>query len=161
MRRFRVPSSQRAPAIPASNAACGSVRDIGTPTAITHAIEQGPWRQWPATWGKEVYSSWRSLESYLAALVRGKRVAMEYSPGDAVPYLDRVPAGVLEMVRAAGAEVVSSAELVTRFYATWTNDELESHRRTAEKVADIARNALRHAGAEARAGRVPGCMPGA
>jgi Xaa-Pro aminopeptidase len=131
----------------------GFIPASGTPTAITHAIEQGPWRQWPAGWGKEVYSSWRSLESYLAALVRGKRVAMEYSPGDAVPYLDRVPAGVLEMVRAAGAEVVSSAELVTQFYATWTGDELESHRRTAEKVAEIARRALTYAGAEARAGR--------
>jgi hypothetical protein len=83
----------------------GFIPVTGVPTAITHAIEPGPWRQWPAAWGKEVYSSWRSLESYLAALVRGKRVAMEYSPGDAVPYLDRVPAGVLEMVRAAGAEV--------------------------------------------------------
>jgi Xaa-Pro aminopeptidase len=131
----------------------GFIPASGTPTAITHAIEQGPWRQWPAGWGKEVYSSWRSLESYLAALVRGKRVAMEYSPGDAVPYLDRVPAGVLEMVRAAGAEVVSSAELVTQFYATWTGDELDSHRRTAEKVAEIARRALTYAGAEARAGR--------
>ena len=125
----------------------------GTPTAITHAIEQGPWQRWPGAWRKEVYSSWRSLESYVAALVRGKRVAMEYSPGDAVPYLDRVPAGVLEMVRAAGAEVVSSAELVTQFYATWTDDELATHRRTAEKVADIAQQALRHAGAEAHAGR--------
>jgi Xaa-Pro dipeptidase len=125
----------------------------GTPTAITHAIEQGPWQRWPAAWGKEVYSSWRSLESYVAALVRGKRVAMEYSPGDAVPYVDRVPAGVLEMVRAAGAEVVSSAELVTQFYATWTDEELATHRRTAEKVAEIAQQALRHAGAEAHAGR--------
>jgi Xaa-Pro aminopeptidase len=131
----------------------GFIPASGTPTAITHAIEQGPWRQWPAGWGKEVYSSWRSLESYLAALVRGKRVAMEYSPGDAVPYLDRVPAGVLEMVRAAGADVVSSAELVTQFYATWTGDELESHRRTAEKVAEIARKALKYAGGEAHAGR--------
>ena len=125
----------------------------GTPTAITHAIEQGPWQRWPAAWRKEVYSSWRSLESYVAALVRGKRVAMEYSPGDAVPYLDRVPAGVLEMVRAAGAEVVTSAELVTQFYATWTGDQLQSHRRSAEKVAEIARRALQHAGTEARAGR--------
>ena len=57
------------------------------------------------------------------------------------------------MVRAAGADVVSSAELVTRFYATWTDDELATHRRTAEKVADIAQRALRHAGAEAHAGR--------
>jgi Xaa-Pro dipeptidase len=125
----------------------------GTPTAITHAIEQGPWRKWPAAWGREVYSSWRSLESYLAALVGGKRVAMEYSPGDAVPYLDRVPAGVLEMVRAAGADVVSSADLVTRFYATWTEQGLASHRRTAEKIAAIAHEAIRFAGAEAHAGR--------
>jgi len=131
----------------------GFIPVTGVPTAITHAIEPGPWRQWPAAWVKDVYSSWRSLESYLAALVRGKRVAMEYSPGDAVPYLDRVPAGVLEMVRAAGAEVVTSAELVTRFYATWTGDELQTHRRTAEKVAEIARRALKHAGAETRAGR--------
>ena len=125
----------------------------GVPTAITHAIEQGPWRRWPSGWKKDVYSSWRSLEAYLAGLVKGKRVAMEYSPGDAVPYLDRVPAGVLEMVRGAGAEVVTSAELVTQFYATWTDDQLASHRRTAEKIAGIARAALAHAGARARAGR--------
>jgi Xaa-Pro aminopeptidase len=125
----------------------------GVPTAVTHAIEQGPWRRWPAAWGKEVYSSWRSLEGFLATLVNGKRVAMEYSAGDAVPYLDRVPAGVLEMVRAAGAEVVSSSELVTRFYATWTDEQLASHRRTAEKIAQIAQRALQYAGAEAHAGR--------
>ena len=125
----------------------------GVPTAVTHAIEQGPWRRWPAAWGKEVYSSWRSLEGFLATLVKGKRVAMEYSAGDAVPYLDRVPAGVLEMVRAAGAEVVSSSELVTRFYATWTDEQLASHRRTAETIAQIAQRALQYAGAEAHAGR--------
>ena len=65
----------------------------GAPTAITHAIEQGPWRRWPPAWRRERYSGWRELESHLASLVQGKRVAMEYSPGDAVPYLDRVPAG--------------------------------------------------------------------
>src|SRR5919112_2264136 len=63
----------------------------GTPVAVTHAIEQGPWHRWPGGWGRERYSSWRALESQLARMVRGKRVAMEYSPGDAVPYLDRVP----------------------------------------------------------------------
>ena len=66
----------------------------GNPVAITHAIEQGPWLDWPSGWGKEVYSSWKSLESTLRAVVGGKRVAMEYSPGDAVPYVDRIPAGV-------------------------------------------------------------------
>ena len=117
----------------------------GAPVAVTHAIEQGPWRHWPAAWGRETYSSWRTLEALLARLVGGKRVAMEYSPGDAVPYLDRVPAGVLDMVRAAGAEVVSSAELVTRFYAVWTAEHLAAHRRAAEAIAGVARDAMRHA----------------
>ncbi|HJR63445.1 MAG TPA: Xaa-Pro peptidase family protein [Gemmatimonadaceae bacterium] len=124
----------------------------GVPVAITHNIEQGPWRAWPAAWGRERYSTWRTLEETLARLVRGKRVAMEYSPGDAVPYVDRVPAGVLEMVRAAGAEVVSSAELVTRFYAVWSADQLAAHRRAAEVVAGIARDAMQEAGARQRAG---------
>lgn len=122
----------------------------GPPVAITHNIEQGPWRQWPAEWGRERYSTWQALEAAVAKLVHGKRVAMEYSPGDAVPYVDRVPAGVLEMVRAAGAEVASSAELVTRFYAMWSADGLASHRRAAELVATIARDALAVAGARAR-----------
>jgi Xaa-Pro dipeptidase len=124
----------------------------GAPTAITHAIEQGPWRRWPEAWPREQYSSWRVLESALARMVRGKRLAMEYSPGNAVPYVDKVPAGVLEMVRAAGAEVVSSAELVTRFYAVWTPAQLESHRRAAERVAAIAREAIVFAGERANAG---------
>ena len=123
----------------------------GRPVAITHAIEQGPWRRWPESWGREIYSTWRQLESLVAGLVKGKRVAMEYSPGDAVPYLDRVPAGVLELVRAAGADVVSSGLLVTRFYASWTTDHLASHRRSAERIAEIAREAMVFAGERAAA----------
>jgi Xaa-Pro dipeptidase len=121
----------------------------GTPVAVTHAIEQGPWRHWPAEWRREVYSSWRSLEAALASFLGGKRVAMEYSPGDSVPYLDRVPAGVIEMVRAAGAQVVSSGELVTRFYAVWTADDIATHERAAEEIARIAREAFEQAGARA------------
>ena len=88
----------------------------GVPHALGHAIEPGPWHSWPKAWGKSTYSSWRTLESSVSEMVKGKRIAMEYSAGDAVPYLDRVPAGVLEMVRAAGAtSITSSGELVTRF----------------------------------------------
>ena len=119
----------------------------GVPVAVTHEIEQGPWRLWPASWKRTRYGSWKVLEQTLASLVKGKRIAMEYSPGDAVPYLDRVPAGVLEMVRAAGAEVVSSGALVSRFYATWSDAQLESHRRAAEIVAATAYEAFTIAGA--------------
>ncbi len=121
----------------------------GSPVAITHAIEQGPWLQWPTKWRKETYSSWRVLESLLAGLVSGKRVAMEYSPGDAVPYLDRVPAGVLEMVRTAGATVVTSADLVSTFYAVWSDDQRASHERASRAVSIIGQQAIRLAGSRA------------
>jgi Xaa-Pro dipeptidase len=122
----------------------------GTPVAISHAIEQGPWRHWPQDWTREIYSSWKSLEALLAKHVGGKKVAMEYSKGDAVPYLDRVPAGVLEMVREAGADVVSSGELVSRFYAMWNAEHVASHLRAAEVIAKIAKDALALAGDRAR-----------
>jgi Xaa-Pro aminopeptidase len=121
----------------------------GSPVAITHAIEQGPWLGWPAKWRKEKYSSWRSLESLLAGLVGGKRVAMEYSPGDAVPYLDRVPAGVLEMVRSAGATVLSSGDLVSAFYAVWNDDQRASHERASRAVSILGQEAIRLAGSRA------------
>jgi Xaa-Pro dipeptidase len=121
----------------------------GNPTAITHNIEQGPWASWPSSWGKERYSSWRELESLVAKLVKGKKVAMEYSPGDAVPYLDRVPAGVIELVRNAGATVVTSADLVSRFYAVWNDEQRASHERAARAVSTIGQEAIRLAGSRA------------
>jgi Xaa-Pro aminopeptidase len=125
----------------------------GVPVAVTHAIEQGVWRDWPNEWSKERYSSWWSLEEHVRKLVAGKTVAMEYSAGDAVPYLDRIPAGVAELVRGTGATIVSSGNLVSRFHAVWTDAELASHRRAAEIIATIARDAVRFAGEQARSGR--------
>ena len=123
----------------------------GVPQALGHAIEPGPWQAWPAAWGKSTYSSWRSLERSVGEMVAGKRIAMEYSAGDAVPYLDRVPAGVLEMVRAAGAaSIASSGELVTRFHASWNAAHIASHVRSAEIIAAIAQAAFRIAGDRSR-----------
>jgi Xaa-Pro aminopeptidase len=125
----------------------------GAPVAITHAIEQGVWRDWPSAWGKVVYSSWRSLEEHVRTLVAGKRIAMEYSAGGAVPYLDRIPAGMLELVKASGAVIDSSGNLVSRFFSRWSDDDIASHRRAAAVVAEVARDALRFAGERAKAGR--------
>ena len=126
----------------------------GTPSALGHAIEPGPWRKWPSEWPRDIYSSWRELESRVGAIVRERRIAMEYSPGDAVPYLDRVPAGVLDMVREAGArEVVSSGELVSRFYAAWTSEQIASHLRAAEIIRQVALDAFSLAGERSRTKR--------
>ena len=124
----------------------------GIPRAIGHNIEPGPWANWPKEWPRVTYSSWQTLESELAKLVANKRVAMEYSAGDAIPYLDRIPAGVLEMVRATGATVVSSGELVSHVYATWTTPQRDSHVRAAEIIAQIAKDTIHYAGAQIAAG---------
>lgn len=124
----------------------------GMPVAITHHIEQTVWRDWPDAWTRERYSALTTLEGLLQMTVGGKRVAMEYSPGNDVPFLDRVPAGMLEMVRAAGATVVSSADLVSRFNAAWSPAQLASHVRAAEHLQRLAREALTWAGSEVRRG---------
>ncbi len=124
----------------------------GTPVAITHAIEQAPWSAWPAAWEKVVYSAWQTLEEALPRYVRGRRIAMEYSAGDAVPVVDRVPAGVLELVRASGAEVVTSADLVSRFFAVWTPTEIASHRANAEVLRTIALEGFQRIGRAVAAG---------
>jgi Xaa-Pro dipeptidase len=113
----------------------------GRPVALTHRIEQQPWREW--RWENRPYLDWRSLERELQAILgAGGTVAMEYSEGDAVPYLDRVPAGVLDMVRAAGARVASSGDLVSAFYSRWSAEGEASHRRAAAIVQRTAREAF-------------------
>lgn len=108
----------------------------GKPIAVAHAIEQHRVAGLPGE--VRTYAAWRQLEEQLARLVSGKRLAMEYSARDAVPYLDRVPAGVIELVRAAGAEIVSSSELVTALASRWTPQELDNHRRAARLIKEIA-----------------------
>ena len=130
----------------------GYIPRSGLPVAITHNIEQQGWRDWPTGWTRERYSAWTELAAHLAKHVGGKTVAMEYSPDDAVPYLDRVPAGVLELVRGAGARVVSSGELVTRFYAVLSSEQIASHERAAVIVAETGQAAIRRAGEQAAAG---------
>lgn len=126
----------------------------GEPVAVIHGIEEDPWARWP--WGRRRYVGWRELDDVLRELLAGaKRVAMEVSPGDAVPALDLVPAGVVELVRRAGPEVVSSGDLVTRFYSRWTPEQVASHRRAAAALAEVARDAFAHLAARVAAGDAP------
>ncbi|MBI4543635.1 MAG: aminopeptidase P family protein [Gemmatimonadetes bacterium] len=113
----------------------------GEPRAVVHGIEEAPWRSWP--WSRQRYIGWRELDEALRGLFGGAgRVAMEISPGDSVPALDLVPAGVLELVRAAGAQVVSSGELITRFHSRWSAEGLASHRRASVVLVEVARAAF-------------------
>jgi Xaa-Pro aminopeptidase len=123
----------------------------GKPTALTHGIEQQPWEGWIGD--KLVYSGWRELESSLREMLAGvRRVAMEYTPNDAVPYVDVVPAGVIELVRAAGAEPESSGDLVSAFHAVWSAEGEASHRRASAIVRETAHGAFERIAAAVKAG---------
>src|ERR1041384_8276331 len=122
----------------------------GAPIALAHRIEQHALAGFPGE--IRPYSSWRELHAGLRALVANRTVAMEVSALDAVPYLDRVPSGVVELVQSLGGRVVSSAPLVTRFAARWSAAELDGHRHAAAKLAEIAREALVWAGQETARG---------
>ena len=123
----------------------------GEVRTLVHAIESSSWRHWP--WPRESYSGWREMEKSLGSLLGGaRRVALETSPGAAVPTVDLVPAGTVELVRSLGAEPVSSGDLVSRFFSAWTRDQLVDHRRTAETIAEVARSAFQEAGRAIRDG---------
>ena len=124
----------------------------GTPVALVHAVDAELWREWPSIWPRVVWVRREELSRELAALVGGRTVAMEYSPGGAIPYGDYIPAGTLELVRSAGAKPVSSAELVSRYCSVWTPEDLAGHLRAAAILSEIARAAIGRIGERARAG---------
>ncbi|HEU5219368.1 MAG TPA: M24 family peptidase [Gemmatimonadales bacterium] len=110
------------------------------PVAVAHKIELQPVADFP---GRVIpYARWEELHAALKGLVAGKTVAMEISPKNGVPYLDRVPYGVVDLIQSLGGKVVSSAPLVTQFAARWTDDEATGHIKAAEVVARIAKEAL-------------------
>jgi hypothetical protein len=97
----------------------------GEPVAVAHRIELQSVAGFP---GRIIpYSRWEELHDALRSVVAGKRVAMEVAEDDAVPYLDRVPSGVVQLLQKLGATVVPSAALVTRFASVWSADDLADH----------------------------------
>jgi len=118
--------------------------------AVAHKIELAAVQGFP---GRVLpYARWEELHAALGSVVQGRRLAMEISPDDAVPYLDRVPYGVVELVRRLGGTVVPSGPLVSRFAARWTAAEAADHRAAAEVLAEVARAELARAVREAGAG---------
>jgi Xaa-Pro aminopeptidase len=98
----------------------------GEPRALVHAIERHALAHLPGTTTQ--YAGRDQLETGLRRLLEGvPRVAMEYSPRCAIPYVSRVDAGTVELVRACGAEVVSSGDLIQRFGAVWDGAAIASH----------------------------------
>jgi Xaa-Pro aminopeptidase len=108
----------------------------GEPRKLVHAIEPYSLAHLPGS--TEKYAGREALEAGLGRLLAGvPRVAMEYSPNCAIPYVARVDAGTIELVRKTGAQVVSSGDLIQRFAAVWDDRAIAAHRTASEKLYRI------------------------
>ncbi len=109
----------------------------GEPRKLVHRIEEAALDHLPGA-SKTAYFRWQEFEAGLKQLVGGAgTIAMEYSPNNGNPYVSRVDAGTVELVRSFGPKVVSSGDLVQEFEATWGDAEWASHQ-AAAKLTDAA-----------------------
>lgn len=126
----------------------------GEPVLLVHAIEIGSMPKKPGT--VVAYAGWQAFQSAMKDLLAGrKKVAMEYCPMGSIPYLSRVDAGTLELVRSFGVDVVSSADLVQHFLCVLDDWQIESHVRAAKAMDRCREAAYAFVRAEIRAGRTP------
>jgi Xaa-Pro dipeptidase len=113
----------------------------GEPAGLVHRIERGMLDCLPG--GRTAYSSWKEQVDGLRKLLIGsRRVAMQYSPNCAIPYVSMVDGGTVELVRSLGVDVASSAELIQYFEARWTPQALESHLEAGRRVDRVRRQAF-------------------
>ena len=112
----------------------------GEPKKLVHRIESFKLDSLPGT--KAVYSSWQELESQIATLLTGAtKIAMQYSPRNAIMYVSMVDAGTIEVLRELGKQIVSSADLVSHFEAVLTDAQLATHyvaQKSVDAILDAA-----------------------
>jgi len=113
----------------------------GEPRKLVHRIESGSLDTVPGS--KDAYSSWADQKQKLHSLLNGaKRIAMQYSPDCAIPYVSMVDAGTLELVRSSGVEIFTSANLVQEFESRWTEQQFQLHVDAGKLVDKILQEAF-------------------
>ncbi len=123
----------------------------GDPKKLVHRIESGRLDSLPGT--KAAYSSWQELEAALAAMLEGStKIAMQYSPRNAIMYVSLVDAGTVEVLRELGKTIVSSADLVSRFEAVLTEAQIATHFAAQAKLDPILTAGWKRMGELVRSG---------
>lgn len=123
----------------------------GEPKKLVHRIEAGRLDALPGK--KAVYSSWQELEAQLEAMLAGQsRIAMQYSPRNAIMYISLVDAGTVELLREMGKEIVSSANLVSQFEAVLSDEQMATHFVAQRKIDEILDAGWKEIGSRARSG---------
>jgi Xaa-Pro dipeptidase len=123
----------------------------GQPRKLTHRIESGKLASLPGS--GQLYSSWQELESALRTMLEPyKKLAMQYSPRNAIMYVSLVDAGTVEVLRDMGKTIVSSADLVSRFEAVLTPEQIASHYEAQRHIDEIVTAAWKHIATRLRSG---------
>ncbi len=121
----------------------------GEPVALISSVESHVLRELPGR--RLIFHTWQEMRAHLATLlVRGQRLAMEYSPMNAIPYIARVDAGTVELVRSYGVEVVSSANIAQRFVACLSEEQIASHREAGRRLIAARDNLFAQLGEDLR-----------
>lgn len=116
----------------------------GTPKKLVHKIEAGALAAVP---GDTLYYAGQNelRENLKKAIGKAKKVAMQYSSKNAIPYVAMVDAGTVELVRSLGAKVMTSADLVQKYEACWSKEQLESHLAAGREIDRIVRETFEYA----------------
>jgi Xaa-Pro dipeptidase len=123
----------------------------GEPSKLVHKIEAGHLDSLPGS--KRVYSGWQELfEQIKLFLADYKTIAMQYSPNNLVFTVSLVDAGTMEVVRGVGKNVVSAADLIAQFEATWTDEQIQTHFAARDAVDSITTAAFAEIGRRVRNG---------
>lgn len=123
----------------------------GEPRGLAHKIEAQTLKELPGKVG--LYAGWKEMVDGLRGLLGGaKRVAMQYSPDCAVPYVAMVDAGTVDLVRGLGVDVETSADLVQAFESRWTAAQLEHHLEAGRRVDQVRADAFGRISAQQQAG---------
>lgn len=123
----------------------------GTPQKLVHRIEAGHLDSLPGD--KRAYSAWQELFDGLKSILTPyKKIAMQYSPNNVIFYVGLTDAGTVEFLRSLGKEIVSSADLVARFEATLSEEQLKTHFEARDKIDAITAAAFKEIGRRVRNG---------
>lgn len=123
----------------------------GEPQKLVHRIEAGHLDSLPG--GKTEYSSWQEQHEGLKKILgAAKKIAMEYSPNNQIPYIGLVDAGTIELLRSFGKEIVSSGDLVARFEATWSDAQIATHFAARDRIDKITQAAFQEIARRVRNG---------
>ena len=124
----------------------------GEPRRLVHRVESGKLDSLPG--GKNEYSSWQELEQKLEAMLSGAtKIAMQYSPRNAIMYVSMVDGGTVELLRGMGKDIVSSADLVSLFEAVLTEAQIATHFAAQKKLDEVLAAGWKRIGDAARSGK--------